>query len=152
MLNNECLSNSNNGFIPKNLRLLLVTIDLLEPYVNYQIELERENDKKYIKINWVIGGAKSVDETFIIYNLKREGNDNVDTQFENYIKQMKKESFKNFSHLNSKRFTKTKLNSGPAIWSEAKRFLVFEERIEVPYHSVTFTGVVLFKVDQVLYN
>jgi hypothetical protein len=65
---------------------------------------------------------------------------------------MKKNNFnKNFFRPNSNLFTTSKINSGPAIWSESKRFLVFEERIEVPNHAVTFTGVVLFKVDQVLY-
>lgn len=146
------MSFSNNGYISKNLRLLLVTIDLLEPYVNYQIELERENDKKYLKISWVIGGAKKVDETFIIYNFIGDANDKVDTQFENHINQMKKDNYANLSYSNWNSFTKTKLSSGPAIWSESNRFTIFQERIEVPMHTMTFKGAVLFKVDQVINN
>ena len=80
---NSCLSRTNNGFISKNLRLLLVTIDLLEPYVNYEIELEREAAKKYLKVKWVVGGAKTVDETFMIFSFKRIGDSFLDMEFEN---------------------------------------------------------------------
>jgi len=148
-LNNECLSNSNNGYISKNLRLLLVTIDLLEPYVNYRIDLERGNDKKYIKISWVIGGAISVDETFLLFNLWKEGKNSLDTETENDFNILKKQNFNNFSYSSSIKYNKSMLKSGFATWSDQKRFSVFEERIEIPNYISTFTGVVLFKVDQV---
>lgn len=123
----------------------------MEPYVNYQIELERENDKKYIKISWVIGGAISVDETFLIFNFKKEGKNYLDSETENDFNNLKQENFNNFSYSSSIKYNKSMLKSGFAVWSNQKRFSIFEERIEVPNYFSTFTGVILFKVDQVKY-
>lgn len=130
----------------------MVTIDLLEPYVNYQLELEKESSKNYLKVSWVVGGSKTVDETFIIYSFRREGDSLLDLEFENNFNNVKKDNFNDFSYLKSKRYHKTSLKSGMAIWSEKKIFTNFKEKIEIPHSSVSFTGVILFKVDQVYTN
>lgn len=146
---NACLSQAYNGYISKNLRLLLVTIDLLEPYVNYEIELDSKNGKNYLKIRWVIGGSKTVDETFMIFQYKRKGDSFVEVEFENNLASAKKDNFLFFSYLKSKQYKKTQLRSGEAIWSEQRKFTVFEEKLEVPEDAEMFSATILFKVDQV---
>ena len=149
-LKNICLSNLNNGYISKNLRLLLITIDLLEPYINYEIEFITEVDgKNYLKLEWVVGGSKTVDETFVIYNFKGQNESFLDEEFENDYINIKKNYFKNFSYSNYKKYMKTSLSSGNAIWNKDKNFTVFQKKILVPSLSLNFSATILFKVDQV---
>jgi hypothetical protein len=128
---------------------LLVTIDLLEPYVNYEIELDKESNKNYLKINWVVGGAKVVDETFLIFSFKRESDSFIDLEFERNVNDVKRDNFLFFSYLKSKKYIKSSLKKGFAIWSEGNRFTIFEEKLEIPKNATLLTATILFKVDQV---
>lgn len=124
----------------------------MEPYVNFDIELVKEDQgKNYLLIKWVVGGAKAVDETFIIYNFKRENDSFLDVEFESHFNSVKKENFNFFSYLTSKKYLKTELRNGIAIWDDKNKFSVFKEKIEIPSLSVNFSATILFKVDQVNY-
>jgi hypothetical protein len=113
----ECLSNTYNGYISKNLRLLLVNLDLLQPYVHVSYAIVRRNK---FSLKWIVGGCEKVDETFVVYQIAKEG----DREFENKIEEWKNEGFKNIQEirknnsdkLNDEKIKFSKIQSGSGIW------------------------------------
>lgn len=70
-----CLSNTYNGYITKNIRLLFILLDFVQPYLNVNKETIGKSPKTYNKtltVEWIVGGSKKVDETFILYEFEVE--------------------------------------------------------------------------------
>lgn len=59
----KCEEELIDGYIPRVIRLSLLLIDILQPYVNFR---QMANDKDLV-VDWAVGGAITVDETFILY-------------------------------------------------------------------------------------
>lgn len=60
----KCLDPLIDGYIPRIIRLSLLLIDILKPYVNHRF-FQMENGE--FVIQWAVGGAINVDETFLLY-------------------------------------------------------------------------------------
>jgi hypothetical protein len=63
-----------DGHVPRNVRLALLVIDMVQPYVQWVAY-----DKLRLEFSWEVGGAAHVDETFLSYSL-RTANGSVATK------------------------------------------------------------------------
>jgi hypothetical protein len=54
-----------DGHVPRNVRLALLVIDMVQPYVQWVAY-----DKLRLEFSWEVGGAAHVDETFLSYSLR----------------------------------------------------------------------------------
>jgi len=61
---NKCLDELIDGYVPRIIRLSLLLIDILKPYVNYRHSTQKDN----LLIEWTVGGAITVNETFILFD------------------------------------------------------------------------------------
>jgi hypothetical protein len=65
------LNTKSNGHIPRNIRVALTAIDMVQPYIcfNHLAIINKESDLKAEKLelslDWYVGGAVSVDSTFL---------------------------------------------------------------------------------------
>ena len=127
-----------DGYIPRIIRLSLLLIDILQPYVNFRQRADNGN----LKVEWAVGGAVTVDETFILYGY-------FDTVLEKEILQgIVNEKDPNLT----KKYLKynTPIRNGKAVWD--KNFTdkdYFSETFEDP---LNFGNVLIYivyaKVDQ----
>ena len=99
-----CLDPLVDGYIPRVLRLSLTLIDLLEPYVNSKVKKTKDS----VNVDWLVGGAITVDKTFILYDFI---NDAI-----NY--KVKFEKIKDVSKLRKIFKFRTTHKKGKAIWDE----------------------------------
>jgi hypothetical protein len=99
-----CLDDYIDGYIPRIIRLSLTLIDLLHPYVTF-ISQKHGND---YRVRWTVGGAITVDETFILYGYFNEkpGDEWVNNLSGLQIEDLKK----NLP-------TETKKKSGKGVWN-----------------------------------
>ena len=131
--------NSHNGFAAKHVRTAIMTVDLVQPYVEIfrfnQKELPIEfkplrelsgrwcRVKKRVKrkkgksanIYWKVGGAFEVNETFLVYGLWKD----FGKKF-NGINQLKKRDMKTVLKDSSGKFTLTSSQSGNTRWTHAE--------------------------------
>lgn len=127
-----------DGYIPRIIRLSLLLIDILQPYVNFR---QRADDGNLI-VDWAVGGAITVDETFILYGYFDEV---LDKQIlEQIINEKDPDVTKKYLQYN------TPVKNGKAIWD--KSFTdqdYFRETFETP---LEFGNVLIYiiyaKVDQ----
>lgn len=64
----KCEEELIDGYIPRVIRLSLLLIDILKPYVNFRQRAEGDD----LIIDWTVGGAITVDETFMLYDFLDE--------------------------------------------------------------------------------
>jgi hypothetical protein len=134
----KCKEELIDGYIPRIIRLSLLLIDILQPYVNFR---QRADDGNLI-VDWSVGGAISVDETFILYGYFNEVLDKK--TLEEIIIEKDPNVTKKYLQYN------TPIRSGKAIWD--KNFTdkdYFKEVFESP---LKFGNVLIYiiyaKVDQ----
>jgi hypothetical protein len=60
----RCLDDFIDGYIPRIIRIALTMIDIVRPYINSRFT----TDPNTVTIEWAIGGAITVDSTYITYN------------------------------------------------------------------------------------
>jgi hypothetical protein len=128
----ECYNNNFNGLISKNIRLLLIAVDLVQPYINILFSKTRHKDHdRFISISWIVGGSYNVDESFIIYS--------------NSYDELEKLVNENFKSVEN--FSKTSIQKGCAIWNTdlEKRF-TFEEILKLENDVQHY--IIVAKVDQ----
>ena len=103
-----CLNELIDGYIPRIIRLSLLLIDILQPYVNYRNLPLSGND---LQIEWSVGGTITVDETFILYEYFNVLPD------KNFTQQISAEK----NPKNAQKILKnmTTLQNGRGIWDEA---------------------------------
>lgn len=136
---NKCLDELIDGYIPRIIRLSLLLIDILQPYINYRHSKNGEN----LYLEWAVGGAIKVDETFILYDYFNEAPE------KKLIKSIYDE--KNPKNTQSKFLKKiTEAKKGKAIWDRnysQKDFFnfTFEQPSQLGKYIVF---VVYAKVDQ----
>jgi len=135
----KCLDGLIDGYVPRIIRLSLLLIDILQPYVNYKYSKKDQN----LFLEWAVGGSIKVDETFILYDFFNEMPD------KNFIKSIYAEKNpKNTQNQSLKKITDTK--KGKAIWEKnysSKDFFNFT--FEKPNKSGKFLVFVIYaKVDQ----
>jgi hypothetical protein len=71
------MNNSFNGHIPRNVRLSLAAVDMVEPYVcvsSVAFEGAGSADTQGLRINWTVGGAVIVDSTWLSLKLMKSSN------------------------------------------------------------------------------
>ena len=76
VLNNEVVSNEKyGGHVPRNTRLALAAIDLVEPYVCFNgVKTTQSSsdatsrEKGAIRVQWYVGGAVTVDQTWLAWH------------------------------------------------------------------------------------
>jgi hypothetical protein len=135
----KCLDGLIDGYVPRIIRLSLLLIDILQPYVNYKYAKKDQN----LFLEWAVGGSIKVDETFILYDFFNEMPD------KNFIKSIYAEKNpKNTQNQSLKKITDTK--KGKAIWEKnysSKDFFNFT--FEKPNQSGKYLVFVIYaKVDQ----
>jgi hypothetical protein len=102
----KCEENLIDGYIPRVIRLSLLLIDILQPYVNFR----QISDNKNLKVEWTVGGAIIVNETFILYGY-----------FDKILsKEILEEIVNNKDPNMTKKYLKsnTPFKSGKAIWDK----------------------------------
>ena len=135
----KCLDGLIDGYVPRIIRLSLLLIDILQPYVNYKYSNKDQN----LFLEWAVGGSIKVDETFILYDFFNEVPD------KNFITSIYAEKNpKNTQNQSLKKITETK--KGKAIWEKnysSKDFFNFT--FEKPNKSGKFLVFIIYaKVDQ----
>jgi len=134
----KCKEDLIDGYVPRIIRISLLLIDILQPYVNFR---QKVNDNDLI-VEWTVGGAISVDETFILYNFFEIVPD------EKIINEILSEKIpqNTMKYLNHK----TSIKKGKAIWD--KNFTekdYFSETIENPAKGGKILIYIIYaKVDQ----
>ena len=131
-LEEECYTKSNNGLISKNIRLMLIAVDMVQPYINIllsKIRLSKGN--RYLSVRWIIGGSFFVDETFIVYSYEK-----------NNLIDLKNNNFSDISKLH-----KTEIQTGAAIWNTSKRKFIFEDIVKL-IETNELHYIIVCKVDQ----
>ncbi len=105
---NLCLDEVIDGYIPRIIRLSLLLIDILKPYVNYRIN---NSNSKNLIVEWLVGGAITVDETFILFDYF----DEIPTkEFEQKVLSEKDLKLVQNSYLKKS----TEVKKGKGIWHE----------------------------------
>jgi hypothetical protein len=98
-----CLDDYIDGYIPRIIRLSLTLIDILNPYISYMVApINRDAEVK-----WTVGGAITVDSTYIIYDYFKEHPD------EYLINRLNSGNIEEIKKLLK---SQTKELSGKAIW------------------------------------
>jgi len=160
-LEESCLSPKHNGFVSKNLRMLLIMTDLAKPYINFSHSLNKV--LRVLTITWIVGGAFSVDQTFILYNITNNSNDNENKLFIERINNHKGDNFRNFK---DNIYSKTSSLSGRTTWKLNELFektfkyddnnnpepFKFTEQIKIPKDSKKISFLILTKVDSVIFD
>ena len=148
--------NKHNGYAAKHVRTALMTIDLVQPY----LEIHRFNQKdlpaeiesmtemtnrwcrnrkrvnrtkgKSANIHWKVGGSFEVNDTFLLYGLW----DDFGGKF-NGINQLKKNQLKSVLKDKSGKFTLTSSQSGNTRWTDANSNLdpSFRSKIDLSKFS-----------------
>ncbi len=137
--------------------------DLAQPYIipnSYSLK----EDSNTFYISWTVGGAITVDETFILYAIKRKSNvEKKEKSFSELIQELKRDNFKDFDYNKNFPFSKTNLLIGRTTWKlndklsfkkesdENNDFehLEFQEKIELPKDATEISYIILVKVDKV---
>jgi hypothetical protein len=102
--NNLCQNPLIDGYINKIVRLMLTLVDIAKPYIPMQIT--DNNDS--VKIKWTIGGAITVDETYLAYGYSDVAPDKT---FLDNLNKIKTEE-----ELVKLLPSKTCLRTGDAVW------------------------------------
>ncbi len=89
-----CVDENINGYISKVIRLSLSLIDLLFPYVNSKYTIS--DDKEMVTIEWAVGGAIEVDETYVTYVYG--GLDDVDISKDQLLRELSDDVEKGFKY------------------------------------------------------
>ncbi len=149
-----CLDPLVDGYIPRVLRLSLTLIDLLEPYVNCMVKKNKEN----IIVKWLVGGAITVNKTFILYDF-------IDDPI-NF--KVKFEKITDNSQLRKLFKYRTKHEQGKGIWEEeftskdtfkdtillkgrkGKKFIVFVVLAQVDKVYIYLNRIGVLKTTQIL--
>lgn len=134
----KCKEDLIDGYIPRIIRLSLLLIDILQPYVNFRQNKVEQN----LIVEWAVGGAVSVDETFILYGY-------FDKVLE---KEVLKEIINEKNPEKTMKYLKNKTNvlKGNAVWDKDfndKNY--FKETFESPLNKgAVLIYVIYAKVDQ----
>ena len=131
-----CLDPFVDGYIPRVLRLSLTLIDLLEPYVNVQVEKK----DKGVNIRWMVGGALTVNKTFVLYDFVADAI-NFKQKFNKITDNSRLKTIFKF---------RSKPLKGKAVWDE--QFTekdTFRDSLPIRIKSKFLVFVVLAQVDKV---
>lgn len=133
-----CLDKYIDGYIPRILRLGLTLIDILNPYITFITQ----NHRSHIDVHWTVGGAVTVDETFMLY-------DYFPTHPDQHIIAALKEA-KEPSEVEKILKNKTDTNCGKAVWDiEYNTKDHFKHKIETEFNNGNYIVFVIFaKVDK----
>ncbi len=134
-----CLDALIDGYVPRIIRLSLLLIDILQPYISYR----HFNKDQNLFVEWSVGGAIKVDETFILYDYFNESPD------KKFIKSIYAE--KNPKNTQIKLLKKiTEAKNGKAIWEKNySKEDFFNFTFQKPSESGKYIVFVIYaKVDQ----
>lgn len=135
---NYCREKDNNGYIPKVIRISLLLIDLIKPYINFR-QLNKNNN---LLIQWSVGGAIEVNETFILFGyFERELTKDI-------LKEIKRE--KNPENIRGHLMFKTGVKEGKGIWDKnySKENYFEETFISPEKQGKVLVFIIYAKVDQ----